>query len=338
MPAFDYSRYYRRIQDLKKLQIPADAMPWTERHEAPDRAYDVVLYLGCNILRTPDVAADVVAVFKALDIDFIAVAGVQFCCGVTWDKQGDTAKGQNVSVGTIERLAAYKPRLVVQWCPSCDVHFSDVVEGRDAKTLPFAVTNAPAFLRDLDERGRIAWRHPVAGRMALHTHAGREGHAAGQRRSRADRDNVGYLLGRLPGGRYLGAVGAPPEFDFDCGPSLSLPRERWLAIRAGLLEETRALGADTMVTVSHACQREWCDAADESLAVRNYISLIAESLGCARSYQSNTLGELKQIGEPDAIVARTEPNWSSHGLDRAEATELARRYIWLKDAPRTDSP
>lgn len=338
MSTFDYTRYYRRLQDLKKLQIPADAVQWTERHETPDRAYDVVLYLGCNILRTPDVAADVVSVFRALDVDFIALAGVQFCCGVTWDKQGDTSKGRNVSGGTIERLAAYRPRLVVQWCPSCDVHFTDVVEGRDAKTLPFAVTNAPAFLRDLDERGLIPWRHPVAGRMALHTHSGREGHAAGQRRARADRDNVGYLLARLPGGDYLGAVDAPGEFDFDCGPSLALERARWLAIRAGLLDETRALGADTMVTVSHACQREWCDAADDSLAVRNYISLIAESLGCARSYQSNTLAELKRIGEPEAIVERTEANWASHGMGKAEATELARRYIWFRDAQRSESP
>jgi hypothetical protein len=102
-----------------------------------------------NILRTPDVAADVVAVFEALNLDFIAVAGVQFCCGITWDRFGDVAKGQNVSDLTIQRLASYNSRVVVHWCPSCDVHFSDVVTGRDEKTLPFAVTNTPAFLNDL---------------------------------------------------------------------------------------------------------------------------------------------------------------------------------------------
>lgn len=338
MSAFDYSFYYRRLQDLKKLQIPAGSVDWTERYAAPDRAYDVVLYLGCNILRTPDVAADVSAVFRALGVDFIALAGVQFCCGVTWDRQGDTPKGQNVSDSTVERLASYKPRLVVQWCPSCDVHFSDVVEGRDAKTLPFEVSNAPAFLRDLAERGRIPWKHPVAGRRVLHTHVGREGHATGQRRAHADRDNVARLLELMPGGTYLGAVDAPPEFDFDCGPSLAQERSTWLATRERLLGATRALGADTLVTVSHACQREWCDAADETLAVRNYISLMAESLGCARNYESNALQALKRIGEPDTIVERTEANWASHGLDREEAAELARRYIWLKDAPRSESP
>ncbi len=338
MPAFDYTHYYRRIQDMKKLQIPADSVQWTERHETPDRAYDVVLYLGCNILRTPDIAADVIAVFKALGVDFIALAGVQFCCGVTWDKQGDTAKGQNVSGGTVERLASYKPRLVVQWCPSCDVHFSDVVEGRDAKSLPFAVTNAPAFLLELAERGQIPWRKPVDGKMALHTHVGRKGHANGQRRAGADRENVSALLQHIPGAQFLGAVDAPPEFDFDCGPSLSLERSRWLATREALVGKTRELGADTLVTVSHACQREWCDAADASLSVRNYISLVAESLDCARTYESNALRGLKELADPQAIVAQTEANWASHGLDKDEATEIARRYIWLKDTPRSNSP
>src|SRR6202167_6045181 len=103
---FDYFGNYRRLQDMKKLQIPAESVCWTEQYRPPDRTYDVVLYLGCNILRTPDVAADVVAVFRALEVDFIAVAGVQFCCGTTWNKAGDVAKGQTVSDLRITRLVS----------------------------------------------------------------------------------------------------------------------------------------------------------------------------------------------------------------------------------------
>ena len=45
------------------------------------RTYEIVLSLGCNILCTPDVAADVVAVFRALELDFIAVAGCSSVAG-----------------------------------------------------------------------------------------------------------------------------------------------------------------------------------------------------------------------------------------------------------------
>jgi len=339
MPPFDYTAYYRRLQEIKKLQIPAGSARWQERYEQPDRSYDIVLYLGCNILRTPDIAADVVAVFEKLGLDFIAVAGVQFCCGITWDRFGDVAKGQNVSANTVQRLASYNPRLVVHWCPSCDVHFSDIVTGRDASPLPFDVTNAPAFLTDLSKRGLIPWRNFISGHLGLHSHTGREGHETGQRRAQADRENVSSLLQQLPGTQYLGAVDAPSEYDYDCGPSsLRLERSRWLEVRAKQLGEIRQLGADTLVTVSHACQREWCDAGDEALAVRNYISLVAESLGCARTYETDILGQLKHLEDPQAISKRTQANWSSHGLTERQALQIARRYSWSTPSPRSKAP
>ncbi|MBM4254997.1 MAG: (Fe-S)-binding protein [Deltaproteobacteria bacterium] len=339
MAQFNYSAYYRRLQEIKKLQIPAEAVCWTEQYHPPDRAYDIVLYLGCNILRTPDVAADVVTVFRALGLDFIAVAGVQFCCGITWDRFGDVAKGQTVTDLTIERLASYKAGTVVHWCPSCDVHFSDVVTGRDAKTIPFDVTNAPAFLADLSQRGHIPWHHDVTGRVALHCHSGRDGHESGQRRAQADQAHVSQLLSQISGLQFLGAVTAPPEFDYDCGPSsIRVDRAQWLALRVNQLNAVRQTGADTLVTVSHACQREWCDASDASLTVRNYISLVAEAIGCTRSYESDSLGRLKHADNIDEIVASTQANWTSHGLSKEQAEDIAEKYSWETPAPRSSAP
>ena len=97
MPDFDYAAFFRRIQDQKKLQIKADDVSWVEHHRPPDRAYDTVLYLGCNILRTPHIAKQVIAVFALLDLDFVAVGGVQFCCGIVHDKFGGPKKGSRVS-------------------------------------------------------------------------------------------------------------------------------------------------------------------------------------------------------------------------------------------------
>ena len=48
MATFNFSAYYQRLQDLKRLQITAGEVRWTERYEPPDRAYEIVLYLGCN--------------------------------------------------------------------------------------------------------------------------------------------------------------------------------------------------------------------------------------------------------------------------------------------------
>ena len=339
MAKFDYSAYYRRLQDLKKLQIPAESVCWTEQYHPPDRTYDVVLYLGCNILRTPDVAADVVAVFRALELDFIAVAGVQFCCGITWDRAGDVSKGQSVSDLTINRLGSYGARVIVHWCPSCDVHFSDVVTDRDAKRIPFEVTNAPAFLADLSRRGLVPWRNTVPGRVALHSHKGRDGHDTGQRRALADQENVSNLLLQIPGLQFLGAVPAPSEFDYDCGPSsVRIDRERWLSLRTEQLDAVRHLGANSLATVSHACQREWCDASDETLTVRNYISLVADAIGCIRTYKSDVLGHAKRSDDVDVLVEGPQSTWKSHGLSKEEAKNIARKHSLATKAPRSSAP
>ncbi len=280
-----------------------------------------------------------VAVFEALGLDFVAVAGVQFCCGVTWDHHGDEAKGQAVSSTTLDRLASFGPSLVVHWCPSCDVHFSDVVTGRDRQVLPFEVTSAAAFLAELARAGRIPWKNPVPNRVALHGHVGRSGHHHGQRRAREDTEQVGAILRSIPGLEYLGVIEAPPDLDYDCGPSITgLEPSRWKAIRAELWSKLRATGADLVVTKSHACQREWCNLASDAVAVRCYISIVADALGCRGSYRSNLMREFKSIGDAEGLVQLTRRNWTSHGVTESEAREMVARYDWSGRTPELPSP
>lgn len=299
----------------------------------------MVLYRGCNILRTPDLAADVVAVFTALGFDFVAVAGVQFCCGITWDRHAEAATGQAVATTTVDRLASFKPSLVVHWCPSCDVHFSEVVTGRDGRELPFEVTSAAALLAGLAREGRIPWQRPTPIRAVLHSHVGVPGHHHGQRRARDDRDHGAEILRSMPGVEFLGSLDAPPELDYDCGPSsAALARSRWLDIRAGLWSTMQQSGANVVVTKSHACQREWSDLASEALDVRCYISLVADALGLVRDYASNPLAALKRSGGPDQVVQLTRPSWTSHGLTEGEAGEIAARYDWPGRSDQVPQP
>lgn len=336
---FDYAAYYRRPQDLKRLQMPAESIRWLERWEQPAQSHPIVLYLGCNILRTPDIAADVVLVFDRLGLDFVAVAGVQFCCGITWDRHEEVGKGQTVAATTVDRLASFGPSLVVHWCPSCDVHFSDVITGRDRHDLPFGVTSAAAFLADLAQAGRIPWQHPLPRRAVLHGHVGQTGHVEGQRRAREDSDQIGAILRSMPGMDYLGVVDSPEELDYDCGPSVAaVERTRWSSLRGELWAKLRASGADLVVTKSHACQREWCDLADERIGVRCYISLVADALGCRRDYPSNLLTDMKRVGTVESLVQLTRGNWTSHGLAEPEATEVAARYDWTGRSSDLPSP
>jgi Fe-S oxidoreductase len=327
MTPFDYSAYFHRVQDMKKLQVLATDVSWLERPAAPAERHENVLYLGCNILRTPHIAKQVVRVFEHLGLDFVAVGGVGYCCGIAWEHGGDVAKGQGVSKRTIGRFEAHEPDRVIMWCPSCNVHFSDIVLGRDGNRPGFEITHTPSFLAELAAGPEgLPWRQEVRERVVLHAHAGRDGHAEGQRRAREDREAVLSLLEAVPGLEVLDVVVSDPEMDYDCGgPSQRLPREVFRAHQRATLEQALATGADRVVTISHACQREWCGENTGQLGFRNYISIVAEALGLP--VDPDVLSMIRDGRSADEIVTLSRPAWASHGMSEDEARAMVERYV-----------
>lgn len=322
-PGADYSSFFRRVQDMKKLQTRVDQADWLERHSEPTRSYDVVLYLGCNVLRTPDIARQAIRVFEALGVDFIAVAGVQFCCGIPWARAGERGRGERIGARTLARLGSYQPSTLVFWCPSCEVHFADVAL-RD-RALRCELLSAAEYLARRADRNELTWRREVRARVALHGHEGRADHAAGRLRALHDRQAVARLLEAIPGVELDGVVSSP-ELDYDCGvASVGLRRERFLAVRDELVAQARSWGAEVLATVSHACQREWCDAADGALAIRNYVGLVGEALGLP--VEDDLLQRFRRLQEPDAVLRESEVFWRSHGLSEEEARVVVLRYF-----------
>jgi heterodisulfide reductase subunit D len=326
MQKFNYSEYFRRVQDMKKIQIDASAVSWIERYETPKESHELVLVLGCNILRTPHIARQVVRVFEHLKLDFVAVGGTQYCCGIVWDSAKDIQKGQAVSQRTISRLESHQPRTVVMWCPSCNVHFADAVLGRDKKTPNFEITNAVQLLADRAREGDgLPWVASVNKKVVVHAHAGLEGHAEGQHRARRDREGVLALLEHVPGLEILDVIVSDPEMDYDCGPAV-------MKLAPGVFQEHQRktigraldLGAEQIVTISHACQREWCGENTGQLGFRNYISVVGEALGLP--VDIDLLTQYKTASSVEEIVEMSRPIWASHGMTEGEAKELAAHY------------
>ncbi len=326
MPA-DTSAFFQRVQNVKQLQVAASEQTWIEQHAPPQEGVEFLLYLGCNILRTPHVAQTVIDVFEHLELDFAAVGGAAYCCGVVWDRAGDVDGGRKVSTRTVGRFEDYGASTVVMWCPSCNVHFTDAVFGRDQIPAAFETTHTPDFLNDLSAQGRLEWRHEVPLRVALHAHVGADDHLTGQQRADDDRTSVTRLLETIPGIEIVDTIAAPQEFGFDCGPvATSWGADRFADARQPDVDRVRELGVDAVVTISHACQREWCDVATDGLDVVNYISLVARSLGMPE--RDDTLKRLKSGRlSPEQVVAVGRDAWASHGIDERRALELAATYF-----------
>ena len=72
--------------------------------------------------------------------------------------------------------------------------------------------------------------------------------------------------------------------------------------------------------------------------MRNYISLVADAIGCVRSYKSDVVGHAKRLGDADVLVEGPQSTWKSHGLSEEEARNIARKYSMSTKAPRSSAP
>jgi len=310
----DFTQLIGQIRDFEHLMIPAGKTPWVKQYTKPTHPVDVVLYLGCNILRTAHLAFEVVDLFQILGVNFLAVAGPQFCCGIVHHRSGDVESAAKFSRATVAKFESYGAKQVVIWCPTCQLHFGELIQGGIMPRFP--MTHVSAFLAE--KADQFEFRRDLRTRVAVHTHVG-----APQRE--LDAKSVIKVLQSVPGVEVAGLLSSP-DLGYQCAPSLllQLGPERFRSIRDGLARQARDLGADEVVTLYHSCHREWCEVGGTGLLVRNYVSIVAEALGCAHRDYSQ---EFKKLSTPGAIVALSHPMWGSYGLSEERAKELVTKYF-----------
>ena len=305
-------KHIGEIRDFRRLLVPAGETPWLERHAAPSHPVDVFLYLGCNILRTAHLAYEVVGVFQALGMKFTAVGGPQNCCGVVHQRGGDPDGAVRMARSAVAQFESSGAKEAVIWCPTCLVRFGEAME---KGILPrFPLTHATAFLAGKVDR--LSFGRELSARVALHGHVGTP-------QRELDSQSAGRVLQSVPGVKMAGVISSP-RLESQCATVVlkDLAPQDFRSIRDDLVRQAREMGADTIATLYHSCQREWCEVGEAGLKVRNYISIVAEALGCGRR---DSFQEYKKLGNPEAIAALSRPVWESHGLSEEQAREAAAR-------------
>ena len=74
-----YRNYYREIDVLHGLQSAPEERDWLLTTPKGDvKQSDIVLYLGCNVMRTTHLVRTVMDVFKLLDVDFTTLCFSHF--------------------------------------------------------------------------------------------------------------------------------------------------------------------------------------------------------------------------------------------------------------------
>jgi len=310
--SYDYRGHFGEITLTQDLMSRADDRRWRlTPAPASGEHHDVVLYLGCNVLRTSHMVRTVTAIFERLGLDYVAVGGPSYCCGIVHHQQGDTQAARGMSQGTLRLFERFSPREVVMWCPSC-IYFYDEVQHL---TLPFPFRQAAEFL--VERLPRLSFTREVRQRVALHYHVQndsrrREG-AAGRR-----------LLEAVPGLSFV-PIEPEPRFGRICtaGVQQQLGPDVWNGLVRDEIGRAHAAGADTLATMYHGCQRLICGfEARGAVAIEHYLSVFARGLGIEFE---DTYKRWMLSGDPEAIMADATPCMEANGVDAGQARALVER-------------
>jgi Fe-S oxidoreductase len=276
--AYDYRRYFGEIALTHDLTTLPEDRTW--RLAAPGRDAEhhrIVLYLGCNVLRTSHMVQTITAIFDRLGLDYVAVGGPTYCCGIIHHQHGDTAAAGGMSRSTLDLFRRFDPEEVVMWCPSCIYFYDEVQQIR----LPFRVRHAAEFL--VDRLPELSFSREVPARVALHYHSQspprrREG-LAGRR-----------LLEAVPGLSFV-AIEPDERFGRICTPAVQeqLGLATWNGLVRDEIDRGRGAGADTLATIYHGCQRLLCGfEAEGSIAIEHYLCSPGGSGSSSRTGTRNT--------------------------------------------------
>ncbi len=306
-----FKRMSQTIRLLAGLQVPPETLAEIAAGRARAQgSADIVFYLGCNVLRNPNIFLAAMDVFDALGLDYAVLGGVANCCGVIHFKmQGEISGSDAIGSNTLKTLRTFNPSTVVNWCPTCQLHLT---ETRDGYTqYPFEVVHISNFVSRRLDLLTPRFAVPINKRVALHEHFGVPGVV----------ESVRAILSAIPG---LTLVEVPQTADmaYSCGPgALSLLPEAQQKVYREHLEGCRVQGIDILVTLYHTCHRLLCGMErDYPFEITNWITLVAEAMGLES--HPDLFKRYKIYGDVERVVEEAKDLVAQNRLDSDEVRDF----------------
>lgn len=320
---FPFAKYFGEINLLSALQVAEADKQFADRPPRDAETKELLLYLGCNVLRTAHLAQTAVSVLKAMGFDFNTVGGPAYCCGVIHHKNGPPAAAHAYTAGSLRHVGAYEPSNVIMWCPSCNEHFDDVVSQEHDVAFPYE--HYTAFVaRHLD---RVRFTRTITRRVAVHYHTGHP-------QQESDRACARAILEAIPGIEVV-EVPNPASLGRHCSSTYigRVGRPAWQAAIAGVARAAAEAGADTLGTLYHSCHRELCELqAEYPFEIVNYVTLLAEAMGLETPPDWYKAQKLR--GDPEATFEEVRAVVEARGLDPQRVRDvLAKSFAPACEAP-----
>jgi heterodisulfide reductase subunit D len=297
----------RGVKVLSRLQLPADLVARVTRsaHASEGPAPDVVLYLGCNVMKTPHIALLCMDVLDRVGVRYAVHGGPANCCGVLQFRAGDLKTAGRVGGNTVAGFAATGAAKVLTWCPTCNIQLGEIV--LPAAPPAFGLEHVVPYIASRLDALRPHFVRRVEKRVALHEHPGVGGVTEG----------VLKILGAVPGLTIVDL--AQPRVGYMCNSLAPVPAYK-RALHAQELHAAAAAGIDALVGIYHACHRELCAHETTSpFRVVNFLEIVGEAMGVDRP---DLFKQWKMMQDVDRVLAETSGQIAAAGLDVDSVREV----------------
>ncbi len=277
----------------------------------PDKSRaEYVFFPGCNVYAQPHLLLDALDVIDRLGEDVVLLPGLDDCCGDGALFFGDPRAASEYAKRLTDRIAAFAPKAVLFWCPTCLCRFG--ISYKSHWALPFEVVSFPRFLADrLD---LLSLKSPIRKTVTLHE-------ACKAAYTGMDLNGVRDILAGVSGIELIEMPRSGKKAAC-CGSGAA----SWFpGIFSDILDERLAeaekTGAADLIDVCHFCHEVFLHRTSEApFAVRNYISVVAEAAGLEP--RTDEFGHSCRKADAETIMAKLEQTASAALFSRERIMEV----------------
>lgn len=308
---FDYVGYFREMRLMHDLTVLPQDRAWRAEPPTKPEPHRVVLYLGCNVLRTSHMVRTVTDIFNLLGVDYVAVGGPAYCCGIVHHRHGDTELSQAMGRSAVRYFERFQPERVVMWCPSCIFFYDELFQ----VPASFQTQHVTEFLAEHLKEMKFIREAPQ--RVALHYHCDRP------RRLR-EAAAAETLLQAVPGLEYV-KIDSDLRLERSCSEAgqQALGLETWEQVVEQQLRESAEAGASTFATLYHGCQRLLCVYEERHpVAIEHYLSVFARALDIEHE---DKYKKYRLWRDPQRVLAEMAPCMQAGRLKEEDARSLVSR-------------
>lgn len=289
--------YFKVFQAL--LLHPSQTRWLTEVPEQPEHA-DVVFYLGCGAHIAPDLLLTALDILDRMNIDYVALGGVSFCCGNVYVAEW-ADEGTKQFNGLIDALSAFTPKTVLTFCAGCGTSIGRA--NLDAADAPFEHMHLSTFIGE--NADRLDFDGPIEKTVTIHD-------PCSLGRGMGEVDGVRKTLTSIPGLRVV-EMEHRGRGTRCCGSGSNDPKAGASVGRCRMEEATKT-DADILIDNCIGCHRMFRSlAADYAIEPTHFLAFVGKALGIEHE---NTLSKYMGWGDLDRIMEDAGPNIEASGLPK----------------------